>query len=87
MKKSLANTICKLWNENHVGNYEPTKTQATVCESVVKGDYSVEVRPVGEENDGHSFHSIEALANIEGALKVSAYITQDEEHKLFARIF
>jgi hypothetical protein len=87
MKKSLANQICKLWNEQHVGSYEPTKTQAVVCESAVKGDYSVEVHPIGEENDGHSFHDIEVLTNIEGTFKVSAYITQDEEHKLYARIF
>jgi hypothetical protein len=87
MKKSLANQICKLWNEQHVGSYEPTKTHAVVCKSAVENEYSVEVHPSGEMNDGHSFHSIEALANIEGALKVSAYITQDEEHKLFARIF
>lgn len=87
MKKSLANQIAKLWNENHVGSYEPTKTQAIVCESSVKGDYYVEVHPIGEENNGHSFHHIEVLANIEGAFKVSAYITQDEEHKLYARIF
>lgn len=87
MKKSLANQIAKLWNENHVGSYEPTKTQAIVRKSAINGDYSVEVRPVGEENNGHSFHSIKALANIEGALKVSAYITQDDEHRLYARIF
>ena len=87
MKKSLANQIAKLWNENHVGSYEPTKTQAIVCKSAVRGEHSVEVHPVGEENDGHSFHSIEAVISIEGAYKVSAYITQDEEHKLYARIF
>jgi hypothetical protein len=87
MKKSLANQICKLWNEQHVGSYEPTKTHAIVCESAAKGDYSVEVHPFGEMNDGHSFHIIEALANIEGALKVSAYITQDAEHRLYAMIF
>lgn len=87
MKKSLANTICKLWNEQHVGSYVPTKTQATVCKSAAKEDYSVEVHPCGDENDGHSFHYIEELTNIEGAFRVSAYITQDEEHKLYARIF
>jgi len=87
MKKSLANTICKLWNEQHAGGYEPTKTQAIVCKSAVKGDYSVEVHPFGEKNDGHSFHSIEALVSIEGTFKVSTYITQDEEHRLYARIF
>lgn len=87
MKKSLANQIAKLWNENHVGSYEPTMTHATVCECAVKSDYSVEVHPVGEENDGHSFHHLEELVNIEGTFKVSAYITQDEEHKLYARIF
>lgn len=87
MKKSLANTICNLWNENHAGSYKPTKTQAVVCKSAVENSYSVEVHPIGEENDGHSFHNIEELVNIEGAFKVSAYITQDEEHKLYARIF
>jgi hypothetical protein len=87
MKKSLANQICKLWNEQHVGSYEPTKTHAIVCECAVKGDYSVEVHPVGEENDGHSFHHIDTLSNIEGAFKVSAYITQDINNKLYARIF
>lgn len=87
MKKSLANQIAKLWNENHVGNYEPTKTHAIVCESAANGDYSVEVHPFGEMNDGHSFHIIEALASIEGAFKVSAYITQDRYNLLYARIF
>ena len=87
MKKNLANQICKLWNEQHVGSYEPTKTQAIVCKSAVGGDYSVEVHPVGEENNGHSFHHIDVLFNIVGAFKVSAYITQDEEHKLYARIY
>ena len=87
MKKSLANQIAKLWNEQHAGTYEPTKTQAIVCKSAGKGEYSVEVYPFGEKNDGHSFHSIEALASIEGSFKVSAYITQDERNSLYARIF
>lgn len=76
-----------MWNENHVGSYEPTKTQAVVCESAVRGEFSVEVYPFGEKNEGHAFHSIESLVSIEGAFKVSAYITQDEEHRLYARIF
>lgn len=87
MKKSLANQIAKLWNEKHVGSYEPTKTHAIVCECAVRGDYSVEVHPFGEMNDGHSFHGIEALANIEGTFKVSAYIKQDKYNLLYARIF
>lgn len=87
MKKSLANTICKLWNEQHAGTYAPTKTKAVVCESAYRDEFSVEVRPVGVENCGHSFHSIESLVIIEGAFKVSAYITQDENNKLYARIF
>jgi hypothetical protein len=86
MKKSLANTICKLWNEQHVGSYEPTKTQATVCKSVVNGDYSVEVHPSGEMNDGYTFHSIEAVVSIETTFKVCAYITRDEDNKLYARL-
>lgn len=87
MKKSLANTICKLWNEQHVGTYEPTKTQAIVCERKVSGTYSVDVHPVGEQNNGISFHSIESVASIQHAFKVSAFITQDENHRLYAVIF
>lgn len=85
MKKSLADTICNLWNDNFAGSYAPTKTKAEVC--VVKDDYSVEVHPCGEENNGHSFHSHNEVSDIERAFKVSAYITQDDEHKLYARIF
>lgn len=87
MKKSLANTICKLWNEQHVDNYAPTKTHAIVYGSATHGDYCVEIHPIGEENNGNSFHHIEELTNIEGAFNVSAYITQDDENKLYARIF
>ena len=87
MKKTLANQIAKLWNEQHAGTYAPTKTKAVVCESAAKGDFSVEVYPVGVENCGHSFHSIESLVSIEGSFKVSAYITQDERNRLYARIF
>ncbi len=85
MKKSLAEQICKLWNDNFTGSYAPTKTKAEVC--VVKNDYSVEVHPFGEENNGHSFHSHNEVSDIERAFKVSSYITQDEEHKLYARFF
>ena len=87
MKKSLANQICKLWNEQHVGNYKPAKTQAIVCKGEVNEDYSVEVHPIGEENDGHSFHSHNEVSDIERTFKVSSYITQDMEHKLYARFF
>lgn len=87
MKKSLANQIAKLWNEQHAGSYAPTKTHAIVYGSATHGDYCVEIHPIGEENDGRTFHSFEELTNIEGTFKVSAYITQDDEHKLYARIF
>lgn len=86
MKKILANQIAKLWNDNFTGNFAPTKTKAEVMTDGV-GDYSVEVHPYGEDNDGHSFHSHDEVSNIERVFKVSAYITQDEEHKLYARIF
>ena len=86
MKKSLANQIAKLWNDNFAGSYAPTKTKAEVMPDGV-GDYSVEAHPYGEENDGHSFHSHNEVSDIERAFKVSAYITQDEEHRLYARIF
>lgn len=87
MKKALANQIEKLWNEEFSGCYEPTKTHAVVCESGMSGGYSVEVHPCGEANNGFSFHSIENVTDIERAFNVSAYITQDEENKLIARIF
>lgn len=87
MKKNLANQICKLWNDNFTGSYAPTKTKAEVCKNGTKDDYSVEVHPYGYENDGHSFHSHNEVSDIERAFKVSAYITQDKEHKLYARIF
>lgn len=87
MKKSLANQIAKLWNEQFVGGYEPTKTEAIVCGSGMKGEYSVEVHPFGELNNGHAFYSMEHVTDIARAFKVSALITQDEEHKLYARFF
>lgn len=85
MKKILAEQICKLWNDNFAGTYAPTKTQAEVCN--IKGDYSVEVHPCGEENNGHSFHSHNEVSDIERAFKVSSYITQDKDNKLYARLF
>ena len=87
MKKSLANQIAKLWNENHVGSYLPTKTQAIVCKGAINGEYAVEVHPSGEMNGGHNFHRIEALVSIETTFKVCAYITHDENNKLYARIY
>ena len=84
MKRSLANQIAKLWNDKHVGSYEPTKTVANV---VCGGDdFAVEIHASGY-NDGLSFHYVTELASMEQAFKVSAYVTQDEEHKLYARIF
>ena len=85
MKKILAEQICKLWNDNFTGSYAPTMTQAEVC--VVKDHYSVEVHPFGEENIGHSFHSHKEVSDIERAFNVSSYITQDENNKLYARLF
>lgn len=85
MKKILAEQICKLWNDNFTGSYAPTMTKAEVCG--VNDDCSVEVRPCGEENNGHSFHSHNEVSDIERAFKVSSYITLDENNKLYARIF
>ena len=85
MKKSLAEQICKLWNDNFTGSYAPTMTKAEVC--VVKDDYSVEVHPFGQENNGHSFHSHNEVSDIQRAFKVSSYITQDENNRLYARFF
>lgn len=87
MKKSLANQICKLWNDNFVGSYEPTKTIAEVHKSAAEYDYSVEIHPSGVMNDGDVFFSHEHVTDIERAFKVSAYIKQDEDHKLYARIY
>ncbi len=85
MKKSLANQIAKLWNENFAETTQATRTQAEVVESAT--GYSVEVKNVGVENDGHAFYMHERITDVERAFKVSAYITQDEEHKLYARIY
>lgn len=84
MKKSLANQIAKLWNENLAGTYEPTKTEAIVCKELK--EYAVEIRPCGK-NNGSSFHHHEEVTYVERAFKVNAYIGQDHEHKLYARIF
>jgi hypothetical protein len=86
MKKSLANQIAKLWNESLAGGYEPTKTKAEVKHDGV-GNYSVEVRPYSEENNGLSFHHIKELAGIERVFVVNAYIMIGRDGKLLARIF
>jgi hypothetical protein len=78
MKRSLANQISKLWNDKHGGSYEPTNTVANV---VCGGDdFAVEIHASGD-NEGLSFHYVSELASMEQAFKVSAYVTQDEEHK------
>ena len=73
MKKSLANQICKLWNENFAGSYEPTRTKAVVEQNGASGEYSVEIYP-DENNVGNSFHHNEELADVMRAFKVSAYL-------------
>lgn len=85
MKKSLANTICNLWNDNFADTTPATSTHAEVVSN--GGGYAVEVKNVGERNYGNSFYSHEEIADIERAFRVSAYITQDENHRLYARIY
>lgn len=85
MKKSLANQIAKLWNENFAGYTEATKTKAVVTESG-RGDYAVEVNPT-DANTGHAFYSHAELTDVERAFKVSAYVTQDENGLLYGRIY
>ena len=86
MEKSLANQIAKLWNDNFAGSYEPTKTMAEVC-VCTHGGYFVVVHPYGDENDGHAFYSHNEVSDIARAFRVSSYITQDENHRLCARIY
>jgi len=85
MKKSLANQICKLWNDNFAGSTPETRTQAEVTENAT--GYAVEVKNVGAENDGYAFFAHEEITDIERAFRVNAYITQDENHRLYARIY
>lgn len=85
MKKCLADTICKLWNDNFADTTHETRTQAEVVESVT--DYVVEVKNVGARNDGHAFFAHEQITDIERTFRVSSYITQDECHRLYARIY
>lgn len=89
MKKSLANQIAKLWNENFAGSYEPTKTKAEVTQNGVKGDYAVEIVPDGI-NVGNSFHHNEEVTDISRAFKVSSYLSTREKDGIaivIARIF
>lgn len=85
MKKSLANQICRLWNESLAGGYEPTKTYAETRKEKY-GDYSVEISPC-RENDGISFNRNAELADIERVFGVNAYIMIGRDGKLLARIF
>ena len=85
MKKSLANQICRLWNENLAGGYEPTKTCAETRNDKY-GDYSVLISPC-RENDGNVFHRNGELADIERVFRVNAYVTIGSDGKLYARIF
>jgi len=85
MKKSLANQICRLWNESLVGGYEPTKTCAETRKDKY-GDYSVLISPCSE-NGGLAFHRNCELADIERLFAVNAYVTIGRDGKLYARIF
>ena len=88
MKKSLANQIAKLWNENFAGNYEPTRTIAVVTN--LKKEYSVEIVP-DNNNVGISFHHHEELTDVIRAFKVSAYLVakvqDDGDAIIIGRIF
>ena len=90
MKKRLANQICKLWNENFAGSYEPTRTKAVVEQNGVSSGYSVEIYPE-KTNVGNSFHHNEELADVMRAFKVSAYLVakvqDDGDAIIIGRIF
>ena len=85
MKKSLANQIAKLWNENFAGYTEATKTKAVVTDNG-GNDYAVEVNPT-DANTGHAFYAHAELSDIERTFKVSAYVSQDENGLLYGRIY
>lgn len=85
MNKLLANKICKFWNDRFAFTTQETRTRAEVEDCTT--NYAVIVKNVGKENDGHAFYAHDKLTDVERAFKVHAYITQDENHRLYARIF
>lgn len=88
MKKSLANQIAKLWNEQNSDGYELTRTKAVVEEDR-KGEYSVEIAPEGN-NIGNSFHCVEDMADFMRAFRVHGYVGQkvkDGMYILVGRMF
>ena len=82
MKKSLANQISKLWNENFAGS-----TSATMTKAFAEGE-NVYIRNVGDDNDGHVFFHTEELADVTRTFKVSSIVVVDyDTHKVYARLF
>lgn len=87
MKKSKANAIINLWNEEHAGSTAETGTKAVLCNGTHKGDYDVEIVPASSCNLGNSFHAVDSLALVEKAFRVSAYITTDKKGNIIAVLF
>lgn len=79
MKKSLANQIAKLWNENFAGSTAATRT---VAES--DGE-NVWIKPTGE-NDGTCFYHNEEFADVMRCFKVSGIVCI-RENQVLARLF
>lgn len=74
MKKKLAETIVKHWNEYFAGSTNATKTKA-VLYCARKDDYDVEIVPDGDANDGLAFHHIEELNSICKVFRVNCYVS------------
>lgn len=78
MTKKLAKIICELWNENFAGCTEETRTKAVVEEPATnmnyKTNWSVEIVPEGDKNDGLAFYHSEEMTDVKRVFKVSGYV-------------
>ena len=74
MTKKLAKQIAELWNAQFAGCTEETRTKAVVEEPAYKKNWSVEIVPEGDKNDGRAFYHSEEMTDVKRVFKVSGYV-------------
>lgn len=79
MKKSLANQIAKLWNDNFAGSTAATRTSAE------SDGENVWIKPT-DENDGTVFYHNEEFADVMRCFKVSGIVCL-RDGQVLARFF
>lgn len=85
MKQNIAKQITKIWNEREAGRYAATRTTAKIQETVVKGNFAVEIWP-DADNCGRMFSHIEELNAISKVFDVGCYVTI-QENIVIGRLF